>query len=370
MVNFARVRESLELFSGSRRFTARQPCAVLKYQASSRVFVIEVMLILSPVYLLIFTSALLAVGLIVVIVGKRRQEHAVGEFSDQLRRLTAASSDVGRIDLEGKPESLERLAAAVNQLLESVERRGADLQGREQLFQRLVETVHYAVLVHRERILFANSRFLALLGLTAADVVGRQLSDFVGPEYVELVDTNLRRRLDGEPVAERYEVELIGAHGEVTRVELSSALIDSDGEAALLLTALEMLPEASTPPNGSAGRPRAVATLDAMGESVVTVDAGGRIDYINTAAESLLGQRLDQVVGKSFPDVASLVDEADRRSLGDPVRMALTAGGRVTMGRRAVLVPANGAVERYVERSVTPLKSEAGDTLGVVLVLH
>jgi diguanylate cyclase (GGDEF)-like protein/PAS domain S-box-containing protein len=327
------------------------------------------MLILSPVYLLIFTSALLAVGLIVVIVGKRRQEHAVGEFSDQLRRLTAASSDVGRIDLEGKPESLERLAAAVNQLLESVERRGADLQGREQLFQRLVETVHYAVLVHRERILFANSRFLALLGLTAADVVGRQLSDFVGPEYVELVDTNLRRRLDGEPVAERYEVELIGAHGEVTRVELSSALIDSDGEAALLLTALEMLPEASTPPNGSA-RPRAVATLDAMGESVVTVDADGRIDYINTAAESLLGQRLDQVVGKSFPDVASLVDEADRRSLGDPVRMALVAGGRVTMGRRAVLVPANGGTERSVELSVSPLKSETGEATGLVLVLH
>jgi diguanylate cyclase (GGDEF)-like protein/PAS domain S-box-containing protein len=327
------------------------------------------MLILSPVYLLIFTSALLAVGLIVVFVGKRRQEYAVGEFSDQLRRLTAASSDVARIDLEGKPESLERLAAAVNQLLESVERRGADLKGREQLFQRLVETVHYAVLVHRELILFANSRFLALLGLTAADVVGRHLSDFVGPEYVELVGNNLRRRLDGEPAAERYEVELIGAHGEVTRVELSSALIDSDGEAALLLTALEMLPEASTPPNGSA-RPRAVATLDAMGESVVTVDADGRIDYINTAAESLLGQRVDQVVGKSFPDVASLVDESDRRSLGDPVRMALVAGGRVTMGRRAVLVPANGGTERSVELSVSPLKSETGEATGLVLVLH
>ncbi|MEA3105756.1 MAG: hypothetical protein QOI88_361 [Gammaproteobacteria bacterium] len=327
------------------------------------------MLILSPVYLLIFTSALLAVGLIVVFVGKRRQEHAVGEFSDQLRRLTAASSDEARIDLEGKPESLERLAETVNQLLESVERRGADLQGREQLFQRLVETVHYAVLVHRERILFANSRFLALLGLTAADVVGRHLSDFVGPEYVELVNNNLRRRLDGEPAAERYEVELIGAHGEVTRVELSSALIDSDGEAALLLTALEMLPEASTPPSGSA-RPRAVATLDAMGESVVTVDADGRIDYINTAAEALLGQRLDQVVGKSFPEVASLVDEADRRSLGDPVRMALVAGGRVTMGRRAVLVPANGGTERSVELSVSPLKSETGEATGLVLVLH
>jgi diguanylate cyclase (GGDEF)-like protein/PAS domain S-box-containing protein len=326
-------------------------------------------LLLSPVHLLIFTSALLAVGLAVVLLGRRRQEHAVGEFSDQLRRLTAASSSMTRIDLGGKPESLERLAAAVNQLLESLEQRGADLHGREQLFQRLVETVHDAVLVHRERIMFANSRFLALLGMTAADVVGRHLSEFVGPEYVDLVSNNLRRRLDGQPAAERYEVELIGAHGEVTRVELSSALIDNEGEAALLLTALEMLPEASTPAFGAA-RPRAVATLDAMGESVITVDAGGRIDYINTAAEALLGQRLDQIVGKSFPDVASLVDESDRRSLGDPVRMALIAGGRVSMGRRAVLVPTNGGAERSVELSVSPLKSETGEATGLVLVLH
>ncbi|HLZ98938.1 MAG TPA: PAS domain S-box protein, partial [Steroidobacteraceae bacterium] len=327
-------------------------------------------MILAPVHLLIFTSTVLAVGLAVVLLGKRRQEHAVGEFSEQLRQLTSAPRTAARIDLEGKPQSLERLAASVNQLLENLEQRGADLHSREELFQRLVETVHYAALVHRERILFANSRFLALLGLGAADVVGRHLSDFVGPEYVELVGNNLRRRLEGEPVAERYEVELIGAHGEVTRVELSSAMIERNGEAALLLTALEMLPEASTPPNGSAALPRAAATLDAMGESVITVDAGGRIDYINTAAELLLGQRLDQVVGKSFPEVASLVDEADRHSLGDPVRMALLAGGRVSMGRRAVLVPANGGIERSVELSVSPLRTATGEAMGLVLVLH
>ena len=67
------------------------------------------------------------------------------------------------------------------------------------MFQRLVETVHDAVLVHRERILFANSRFLALLELSAAEVIGRPLADFVAPEYVELVQNNLRRRLRANP---------------------------------------------------------------------------------------------------------------------------------------------------------------------------
>jgi diguanylate cyclase (GGDEF)-like protein/PAS domain S-box-containing protein len=264
------------------------------------------------------------------------------------------------------------LTSAVNKLLENLELRGARLQDREQLFQRLVETVHDAVLVHRRQILFANARFLSLLGATAAEVVGRSLADFVGPEYVELVENNLRRRLTGEPAAERYEVELLGAKGQVTRVELSSTLIDSAGEPALLLTVLEMMPGAA--PTAVTPKPRAMATLDAMGESVITVDADGHIDYINHAAEVLLGMQFDQVMGKSFPEVATLVDETDRHSLGDPVRKALTTGGRVTMGRRAALVPVPiGGVtgpERSVEISVTPLRFDGKDIQGLVIVLH
>ena len=37
------------------------------------------------------------------------------------------------------------------------------------------------------------------------------LTEFVAPEYVELVENNLRRRLAGEPAAERYEIELHGS---------------------------------------------------------------------------------------------------------------------------------------------------------------
>ena len=189
-------------------------------------------MILSSIVPWFATSAILAVGVGVLLVWKRRHERAVNEFSRQVARLTSEDGAAGRIGLEGKPEALGNLGVtAVNQLLDSLEQRGLRLQDREQLFQRLVETVHDAVLVHRKAILFANARFLSMLGLSAPDVVGRPLSDFVAPEYVELVDNNLRRRLEGEPAAERYEIELVGSHGEVTRIELSSTVIDSAGRA-------------------------------------------------------------------------------------------------------------------------------------------
>jgi diguanylate cyclase (GGDEF)-like protein/PAS domain S-box-containing protein len=311
-------------------------------------------------------AAILAVGGAVLFAWKRRQERAVNAFSSQIQSLIGEGGATGRIALNGEPGALGRLGAAVNKLLEGLELRGAQLQDRELLFQRLVETVHDAVLVHRGAILFANARFLELLGLKGPDVVGRPLSDFVAPEYVELVETNLRRRLAGESAAERYEIELMDRQGQVTRVELSSTLIDSSGQPALLLTALEMLPGAL--PQEVSQKPRAMATLDAMGESVITVNADGRIDYMNHAAEALLGQPVDQVLGKAFAEVASLVDENDRRPLGDPVQKALTSD-RAAAARRAVLLPVNGTAERFVEISITPLKVDK-EIAGLVLVLH
>jgi diguanylate cyclase (GGDEF)-like protein/PAS domain S-box-containing protein len=325
-------------------------------------------LIFSSLALWLVIAAILAVGIAVLFLWKRRQERAVDDFSSQIQYLINAGGAAGRIAQSAEPGALGKLGAAVNNLLEDLEQRGAQLQDREQLFQRLVETVHDAVLVHRKVILFANARFLALLGMQSPDVVGRPLTEFVAPEYVELVENNLRRRLDGESAAERYEIELMDRQGQVTRVELSSTLIDSAGEPALLLTALEMMPGAI--PTEVSQKPRAMATLDAMGESVITVDAEGRIDYINHSAELLLSQQVNQVLGKTFADVASLVDENDRRKLDDPVQKASGSTGRASAARRAVLVPANGGNERYVEISVTPLHLEGKGSSGLVLVLH
>ncbi len=332
---------------------------------------------LSTVIYCIITSALLLVCLVVAYAWKRawnrQRERAVDDFSRQVFGLTRDAD--ARVPVGGNQRVLGGLGGTVNEP-DDLELRGARSGEFEYSFQRLVETAHDAVLVHREHILLANSRCLTLLGASAEHVIGQPLTAFVAPEHADLVDQNLSRRLAGESAVARLEFELVGVQGKLTRVELSSMLIDGAGQPALLLTALEMPPAMAAA--AAATAPRAMATLDAMMESVITLDADGRIDYLNQAASGLLGQRFDQIVGLSFPEVAALVDEADRRSLGDPVRKALTTGARVSLGRRAVLVPANGGPERSVEISVSPLSSAATAAVataataaaGVVVVLH
>ena len=171
------VRYSL-IHDDSRR---AQPAGGTKTKRPWNVSLSRSLLISSSVVLWFLTSAILAVGAGVLYVRKRRQERAFTDFSAQVAQLTRESGTAGRITLEGRPEVLGRLGSAVNELLENLEQRGARLNDREQLFQRLVETVHDAVLVHRKYILFANTRFLAILGMTAADVVGKPLSDALTP---------------------------------------------------------------------------------------------------------------------------------------------------------------------------------------------
>ena len=238
----------------------------------------------------------------------------------------------------------------------------------DESFRDLVGSIHEAVLVHAERIVLVNSRFAALLGVAADAAVGRPLAELVAPDYADLVADNVRRRLAGEPAAERYEVEITDTHGQVTRLELASARLRYQGEPVVLFTAIEMVGGALR--GGDLVRGRAQATIDSLGDGLVTTDTYGRIDFINRAAEQLLGHSLADVNGRQFSDIVTVVDEADRRALADPVRQSLASGLKVSLGRRAVVLTRADGVERSIELSAAPLAGEHGETSGAVVLLH
>jgi diguanylate cyclase (GGDEF)-like protein/PAS domain S-box-containing protein len=321
------------------------------------------------VWLLSLALGVCAAGALVLHVQRRRARRALDALSEQLASIASEGRYAERLTVMDDTPGVAQAAASVNQLLTRLDTRGQKLQEREQLFQRLVESVHEAVVVHRETILYANNRFAALTGLSTRDLIGRKLHELVPSEYADLVRENLRRRLVGEPAAERFEIELVGAQGQVSRLELASSLVDVPGEPLLLITAIEMLPRhGATAPEQE--RSRALVTLQAINEGVITTDKRGRIDYMNEAAERLTGNASMQAVGHTFDEIVSLVDESDRKALADPVRQCLASGARVSLGRKAVLL-ARGTGEEYsIELSVSPLKNPNNEVTGAAIVLH
>jgi diguanylate cyclase (GGDEF)-like protein/PAS domain S-box-containing protein len=328
---------------------------------------------MSALALVCIPLVLVAAILLWLFIAQRRELQDLEQLSQQLQRIAIGGSLAGRVEAGSSKPELSALVTAINHLLT---RAASDREGSRvtpKLFAELGERIHEAVLVHRDVILYANRQFAALVGADRADLAGRRLGDLVAPEYAELVNENIRRRLAGEPAAERYEVEILGREGQVSRLEISSARVDYDGGSGLLMTGVEILPTQTVEAlrvkteNGSAAY---LLALHSLSEAVIATDLEGHISYLNPAAERLTATAAEQATGKTLEEIVGLVDETDRRLLSDPVRQALTSGAAVTLGRRALLISRAGAGEHSIELSATPMRTAAGEQVGVVVLLH
>src|SRR5882672_3423159 len=150
----------------------------------------------------------------------------------------------GRVDLQSDQPEISALTTAVNHLLTRVSASNERDSSRAtpKLFAELGDRIHEAVLVHRDVILYANRQFATFVGVDRVELVGRKLGDLVPPEYCEWVNEDIRRRFAGEPTAERYEIEMVGLQGQVSRLEITTAVVDYEGAPALLVTGVEIIP--------------------------------------------------------------------------------------------------------------------------------
>jgi diguanylate cyclase (GGDEF)-like protein/PAS domain S-box-containing protein len=312
--------------------------------------------------------ALAVLVLLGVLFWRERRATALTRAADQLAGIVRDGRYAERVHTGSVAG---RLADNANRLLEQLAMKDLMINERERSLVGLLGGLHEALAVHREHVMFANDRFAALVGSNdPLRLHGKALPELVHPDYTDLVREHLRRALAGEPGLERLEVELHPQSGQTARAELSAVRIDYQGGPALLLSLVEMGPRAATVPLPSRSRPTAWETLDSLGEGVITTDVSGRIDYVNQVGEQLIGVSAGDAIGKSITDIITLLDEGDRRSLGDPVRHCLTTQSKVTVGRRGLMISRGGGEERSVELTVTPLRSQKGDLIGTVIVVR
>ena len=198
--------------------------------------------------LLCLLLALIVVVLLVLYGLQRRDLKSVEQLSQQLQRIAIGGRLPGRWICRPTSPKSPCWSRAVNHLLTRAGP-GAESDSLQapKLFADLGDRIHEAVLVHREVILYANRQFASLVGVDRVELIGRRLADLVPPEYAELVSENVRRRLAGEQSAERYEIEMVGLQGQVSRLEITSTPVEYDQGNALLITGVEIIPTQTTP---------------------------------------------------------------------------------------------------------------------------
>lgn len=325
---------------------------------------------MSIIALLCLLFAVAAILLLVLYFLQRRQLSALEEVSRQVQRTAIGGSLKTRIELHTDQPELAALVTAVNHLVARAAATADQAKPSSAPISALGDRLHETVLIHGRSIRYANKQFATLIGCPVEELLGRKLADLVPPEYAELVADNIRRRLSGEAAAERYEVDLTGMQGQHSRLELSTWPIEHEGEQALLIVGVEVIPTQTVhalQPTERRGHAR--LALEALPEALINIGADGRIEHLNPAAARLLGTDSTAASGKSLEDVVRVVEESDLKTLTEPVRQALEAGAPLNIGSRAIMVR-GAAGERLVELSAAPIRMETGDILGVVALLR
>lgn len=221
------------------------------------------------------------------------------------------------------------------------------------------------------RLVHVSDVWLATLGYTRDEVIGRLWADFLTPASRTYATGTVIPELFRTGHCERIEYQAVHKDGTVIDILLSSIIERApDGAPLLSLTVIEDVTERKRVQYELARQhERLRVTLHSIGDGVITTDAQGRVEYLNPVAEKLTGWTTAAARGVSSVTVFRIVDDLTRLRARSPVEMCLASDQDADIAGCTVLT-ARDCREYFIEHSAAPIRSAGGDTLGVVLVFR
>ena len=110
-------------------------------------------------------------------------------------------------------------------------------------------------------------------------------------------------------------------------------------------------------------------TLDSIGDAVIATDVEGRVYRMNAVAEQLTGWSSEQANGHPIKEVFRIVSALNREEVDSPVTRVLNTGQVIGLANHTLLLSRDGS-EYQIADSGAPIRDDAGETRGVVLVFR
>lgn len=209
-----------------------------------------------------------------------------------------------------------------------------------------------------------------LFGYRQSELVGRSIRVLIPPDRQAEEDDILDRIRRGERV-EHFETVRLAKDGRKIDISLSVSPIRSDdgniiGVAKIVRDVTEQKRLARAL---AAQQEWFRVTLGSIGDAVIASDADGRVSYINAAAETLTGWSEAEGRGRALADVFHIISESSRVPVENPAALVMRSGHVVGLANHTLLIDRNGT-ERPIADSAAPIRDDAGQILGVVLVFR
>ena len=110
-------------------------------------------------------------------------------------------------------------------------------------------------------------------------------------------------------------------------------------------------------------------TLRSIGDAVIATNHLGKVTFLNAIAERLTGWSESEALGQPLALVFDIISEVTRQPTENPVDKVLREGKVVGLANHTLLRPKTGP-ELPIDDSGAPIRNEAGEIVGVVLVFR
>lgn len=114
---------------------------------------------------------------------------------------------------------------------------------------------------------------------------------------------------------------------------------------------------------------RLSATLESIGDGVISTDNRGRVVHLNGVAEELTGWDSLEAFGRPIQEVFEIVHCRTRVVVENPVEQCLLEGCSVALANHTLLIHREGS-ERHIADSCAPIRDVGGSVIGAVLVFR
>ena len=114
---------------------------------------------------------------------------------------------------------------------------------------------------------------------------------------------------------------------------------------------------------------RAEATLNSIGDAVLSTDIDGKVTYLNIAAEGMTGWSREAAAGRPFDEVFRIIDRETRSVARNPMSLAIRLDRTVGLTPNCVLIRRDGH-EAEIEDSAAPIHDADGHVTGAVIVFR
>ena len=110
-------------------------------------------------------------------------------------------------------------------------------------------------------------------------------------------------------------------------------------------------------------------TLASIGDAVISTDEQGRVTFLNSVAENLVGWTEEEATSRALTDVFHIVNEETREPVENPALRALREGSVVGLANHTILISKDGT-QRPIDDSAAPIRDANNNVVGCILVFR